>query len=166
MAGLMQLIRDYDLDTTNEDETVTNVGAALTIGHINSLIYKIWDKGGFDETADPIILTGMSQARVIAGFEKELRRVEQGERTTGYYRNVFLADAGFELPVVMDRWVPKDKLFIVDRNRISLLPLSGDGWHLEKMAKTGRNEKWQLSGQFTLQVDNANKCHGMLINLT
>lgn len=166
MCGIINLIRDPDLDTTNEDTTVINASsAALTIGYINSLVYKIWDKGGFDETADCIILVGMNQARIIAGFEKELRRVEQGERTVGYYRNVFLSDAGFELPVVMDRWVPKDKLIIIDRNRIFLKNLSGDAWHLEKMAKTGRNEKWQLSGQYTIELANADACHGMLYNL-
>jgi hypothetical protein len=34
------------------------------------------------------------------------------------------------------------------------------------MAKTGRVEKWQLSGQYTIEMRNADKCHGMLINLT
>jgi hypothetical protein len=167
MAGVIQLIRDYDLDATNEDDTVINASSsALTLAGLNSLVYKLWDKGGFDETSDPILLVGMQQARVIAGFEKELRRVEQGERQVGYYRNVFLSDAGFELPIVMDRWVPKDKLLIVDRNRISLLPLAGDNWHLEKMAKTGRNEKWQLSGQFTIEMTNTDKVHGLIYNLT
>lgn len=166
MAGVIQLIRDWDLDSTNEDDTVTNASsAALTIGMLNSLLYKIYDAGGLDETADPIILVGPKQQRVIAAFEKELRRVEQGERTFGYYRDVFLSDMGVELPVVLDRWVPSGHLIIVDRSRIWMRPMSGDNWHLEKMAKTGRSEKWQLSGQFTIELRNANACHGMLYGL-
>ena len=166
MAGLIQLIRDYDLDLTNEDSTVISASAALSIGHINSLAYKIFDAGGLDETADPVIVVGPKQARMIAGFEKELRRVEQGERTTGYYRNIFLTDMGVEMPVVHSRWFPDDKLMILDRNRVWLKPLSGDAWHLEKMAKTGRNEKWQLSGQYTIQLNNPDKCHGLIYGLT
>ena len=166
MAGIIQLIRDYNLDSTQEDSNVINVSAALTAANINSLAYKIWDAGGLDETADPIIVTGAKQARVIAAMERELRRVEQGERQTGYYRNVFLTDMGVEMPVVMDRWIREDYLIILDRSRVSIRPMSGDDWHLEKMAKTGRNEKWQLSGQFTLELGNADKCHGLLRGLS
>jgi hypothetical protein len=166
MAGIIQLIRDWNLDSTNNDTMVTQASAALTAGHINSLAYKIFDAGGLDETASPIILVGPAQARVIAAMEKELRRVEQGERTVGYYRNVFLSDMGVEMPVVMDRWMPKDKLIILDRSRISIRPMSGDSWHLEKMAKTGRNEKWQLSGQYTIELRNADKCHALLYDLS
>jgi len=140
-------------------------GAALTIALINNLLYKIWDAGGLDETSDPIIVVPAEQQRVIASFEKELRRVEQGERITGYYRDIFLSDMGKELPVVMDRWMPADKLIILDRSRVAFRALSGDSWHLEKMAKTGRSEKWQLSGQYGLEIRNPDMCHGMLIRI-
>lgn len=167
MMGVIEFIRDPDLDTTREDTTVTNAATtALTIGMLNSLLYKIYDAGGFDETADPIILVGAKQQRIISAWEKELRRVEQGERQTGYYRDVFLSDMGIEMPVVLDRWVPADKLVVIDRSRIWLRPLSGDNWHLEKMAKTGRSETWQLSGQYTLELRNADACHGLIYGLT
>ena len=82
MMGVIEFIRDPDLDTTREDTTVTNAATtALTIGMLNSLLYKIYDAGGLDETADPIILVGPTQQRMISAWEKELRRVEQGERT-------------------------------------------------------------------------------------
>lgn len=166
MAGIITYLRDPNFDGTAEETLVIDADGALTIGHINSLAYKIYDAGGLDETSDPIIVVGPSQARIIAGFEKELRRVEQGERTFGYYRNVFLSDMGVEMPVVMDRWFPKDKLAIIDRSRMSLRPMKNDAWHLEKMAKTGRNEKWQLSGQYTLEFRNADKCHGLVKDLS
>jgi hypothetical protein len=167
MAGIIQLIRDTDLDTTNEDATVINASSsALTQTRINSLAYLVWGQGGLDETSDPILVVGAKQARVIAGFESELRRVEQGERQVGYYRNLFLTDMGTEIPIVMDRWIPDDKLILLDRSRASIRPMKGDNWHIEKMAKTGRNEKWQLSGQFTLDLRNADACHGMIMGLS
>lgn len=166
MAGIIQLIRDWDLDSTDEDTTVINKSsAALTIAALNSLAYKIYDAGGLDETSDPIIAVGPQQARVIASFESYLRRVDQGERMVGYYRNVFLSDMGIEMPVVLDRWIPRDKVLLLDRSRMSIRAMKGDDWHLEKMAKTGRMEKWQLSGQFTLDLRNANACHGFIYNL-
>jgi hypothetical protein len=164
MCGLIQLIRDPDLDTTNEDSTVINLSAALTAGAINSLVNKIYEAGGFDETSDCILVAGPKQARIIAAMEKELRRVEQGERQVGYYRNVFLSDMGNELPIVMTRWFPGDKIAILDRSRMMIRPMKGDAWHMEKMAKTGRSEKWQLSGQYTFVLEQADKCHGLIYN--
>jgi hypothetical protein len=166
MQGIIKYIRDYDMDNTNEDDLVTNVAGALTIEGLNGLLYKIFDAGGLDEMSDPIIVVGGYQQRVIASWEKELRRVEQGERQVGYYRDVFMSDMGKEFPVVMDKWVPKQNLIVLDRARVSLRALVGDAWHMEKMAKTGRSEKWQISGQYTIEVRNADKCHGLLRGLT
>lgn len=166
MQGVIMYIRDPDLDNGIEDTMATDISAALTITNLNTLLYNMWDAGGLDEYADPIILVGAAQQRVIAGWEKDIRRVEQGERQVGFYRNVFLSDMGAELPVVLDRWMPKDKLVVLDRARASLRALSGDAWHMEKMAKTGRNEKWQISGQYTIELRNPDKCHGLLFNLS
>jgi dipeptidyl aminopeptidase/acylaminoacyl peptidase len=166
MNGIVAMLRDPDMDNTNEDTLVTQISGALTVGNINTLLYNIWNAGGLDEMSDPIIAVGASQQRVIAAFEKDIRRVEQGERQVGYYRDIFLSDMGTELPIVLDRWIPQDKLIVLDRSRVSLKPLQGDAWHLEKMAKTGRSEKWQLSGQYGLELRNPGKCHGMLYDLT
>jgi hypothetical protein len=111
-------------------------------------------------------VVGGKQQRVIASFESYLRRVEQGERQVGYYRDTFLSDMGKEFPIVLDRWMPIDKLLVLDRSRVALRALRGDAWHMEKMAKTGRSEKWQISGQYTIEVRNPDKCHGMLRDLT
>jgi hypothetical protein len=166
MQGLIRFVLDNGVDNasgTYDSTTVTdNNGAALTVGILNALLYKLWDNGGLDESADPIIVVGAKQQRVIAAWESELRRVEQGERTVGYYRDVFLSDMGREFPIVLDRWMPLDKVLVIDRSRVALRALSGDTWHMEKMAKTGRSEKWQLSGQYGLECRNAGACHGLI----
>lgn len=164
--GIINYIRDPDLDGTREDTSVYDASqSALTVALINALLYQMWDLGGLDETADPIIVVGANQQRIISSFEKDLRRVEQGERQVGYYRDIFLSDMGVELPIVLDRWMPETSLIVLDRSRIALRPLQGDEWHLEKMAKTGRSEKWQLSGQYGLEIRNPDSCHGILLNL-
>ena len=166
MMGIINYIRDYDMDCVVNDTLVTQVSGALTVGNLNTAIYGIWDAGGLDEMSDPIIVVGANQQRVIAAWEKDLRRVEQGERQVGYYRDIFLSDMGKEFPVVMDRWVPSDKLVVLDRARVVLKALQGDAWHMEKMAKTGRNEKWQISGQYTIELRNADKCHALMYDLS
>lgn len=166
MMGIISMIRDPNFDKTREDTMVTDIEGALTVGVINDLAYKIYEAGGLDESSDPIIVVSPKQQRIISAMEKDIRRVEQGERQVGYYRDVFLSDMGREFPVVMDRWFPTDKLLILDRSRVFLRALRGDAWHMEKMAKTGRHEKWQISGQYGLELHNPDACHGLLIDLT
>ena len=164
--GILKLIQDPAMTGTATNETVTDcAGAALTVALINAQLYKMWDLGGLDETSDPILVVGASQQRAIAGMEQDIRRVEQGERQVGYYRDIFLSDMGLELPVVLDRWMQADKVLVLDRSRVALRALQGDNWHMEKMAKTGRSEKWQLSGQFGLELRNADSCHGLMLDL-
>jgi hypothetical protein len=62
--------------------------------------------------------------------------------------------------------MPKDKVILLDKSRVALMPLKGDNWHTEKMAKTGRSEKWQMSGQFTLELRNPEEAHGLLYDLS
>jgi hypothetical protein len=166
MAGIMQLIRDPNLDTATTDNTVTQVSGALTESAINALCEKIYNRGGLDSKSNAQIIVGPYQQRVISAFEKDRIRRDPDERKAGYYITKFISDMGYELPITVDRWCPNDKLFILDKSRVALMPLKGDNWHTEKMAKTGRSEKWQLSGQFTLELRNPDEAHGMLYDLT
>ncbi|MCP4597067.1 DUF5309 family protein [Neptuniibacter sp.] len=166
MTGIINRLRDPDYDATREDTMVTaRSGNALVLSDINDLAYKIYDAGGLDDSADPIIVVGPKQQRVIAAMENGIRRAEPGERKVGYYKDVLITDMGVEMPVVLDRWFPAGMLMIMDRSRVALRPLAGDSWHLEKMAKTGRHEKWQISGQYTLEIRNADAAHGLLVDV-
>jgi hypothetical protein len=166
MAGIQQLIRDPDLDSDYDDNTVTQVSGALTESAINALCEKIYNRGGLDSKSNACIIVGPYQQRVISAFEKDRVRRDPDERRAGYYITKFISDMGYEFPIVLDRWCPNDKLFVLDKSRVALMPLKGDNWHTEKMAKTGRSEKWQLSGQFTLELRNADEAHGMLYDLS
>jgi hypothetical protein len=166
MAGLIKLIRDPNLDGTNEDSTTTNCsGGALTITRINDLCSLIYDNGGFDDQANCCIICSPYQARVIALLEEGRIRKASNELVVGSYANSVKTDLGFELPVVIDRWCPKETLIILDKSRASLMPLEGDAWHLERMAKTSRSQGYQLSGQYTLKLENPSQAHGLLIYL-
>ena len=101
MAGIISLIRDPDQNTAATDNTTIQNSAVLTADNINSLAYKIFDRGGLDDMADPIILVGPAQQRVIAAMESELRRVEQGERKVGYYRDISVSYTHLTLPTIL-----------------------------------------------------------------
>jgi hypothetical protein len=166
MAGIIQQIRDPDLDFVNEDACVSQAaGGALTITRINDLCKLMFDYGGFDDQSKCIILVGAYQSRVIALLEEGRIRRSSNELIVGSYANAVKTDLGFDLPVVLDRWMPPGTLIILDKSRAKLRPLAGDSWHLTKMAKTGRSQAYQLSGQYTVILENTDSCHGMIQNL-
>jgi hypothetical protein len=166
MAGLIQLIRDPNLDSTNSDSTVTQVSGALTEAAINALAEKVFNRGGMDAKSNCVLVVPPYQQRVISAFEKDRIRRDSDERRAGYYITKFMTDLGYDLPVLVDRWMPKDKAILLDKSRVALMPLKGDNWHTEKMAVTGRSEKWQISGQFTLELRNPDEAHGLLYDLS
>lgn len=167
MSGLIELIRDPDLDGTKEDTTVSDAsGAVLTLTKINDLCKLMYDYGGFDDQSNCCIIVGPYQARVIALLEEGRIRKASNELIVGSYANAVKTDLGFDLPVVLDRFMPNGSLIILDKSRVKLMPLSGDGWHLTKMAKTGRVDGYQLSGQYTLELRNAEAAHGLIWNLS
>jgi hypothetical protein len=166
MAGLIQLIRDYDLDGTNEDDNVSNASSgALTLTRINDLCKTMYDNGGFDDQSNCCIIVGPYQARVIALLEEGRIRKSSNELIVGSYANAVKTDLGFDLPVVIDRWCPSDTLIILDKPFAKLMPLQGDSWGLVKMAKTGRTQKYQLSGQYTVELRSSQARHGLIHNL-
>lgn len=169
MAGLFKLIRDPDLDKTNEDTCVVNAAnASLSVDMLNSLCNLIFTQGGLDEKSKPIFIMGAVQKRRFSALDKSYRRdvTDSMQGNVGYHRDSFVSDlTGDSIPVIVDRWMRSDAIILCDKSRTSIVPLQGDQWHVEKMSKTGRTEKWQLSGQYTLEVRNAEEAHGLIYNL-
>lgn len=167
MAGIIQLIMDPGLDGTAEGTTVTNAAnGALTMTRINDHCKKMWDQGGFGDDSNVCIITSAYQARIIALLEEQRIRRSSKELVVGTYANKVMTDLGFELPVVIDRWCPSEMMIFLDKNAVKLMPLKGDSWHMEKMAKSGRTQGYQLSGQYTIELRNADARHGLISNLS
>jgi hypothetical protein len=165
-SGIIQQIRDPYLTFLNPDATVANASdGALTMARINDLCAKMYGLGGLGDDSNCCIIVGPYQARVLALLEEQRIRRSSKELVVGSYANKVITDLGYEMNVVLERWLPADKLLIIDKNAIALMPLKGDSWHMEKMAKTGRRQKFQLSGQYTLRVTNADAKHGLIYGL-
>jgi len=168
MAGILSLIRNPAMATVRDANGYTiedASGSGLTMTKINSLTEKIYSRGGFDDQSNCCIIVGPAQARVIALLEEQRIRKSSKELVVGSYANKIQTDLGFELDVVLDRWFPPDVLCVLDKSRVKLMPLAGDAWHMEKMAKTSRVQGYQLSGQYTMELRNPDEAHGMIIQL-
>lgn len=143
--------------------TANNVTTAetLTPSVINTSAKKIFNLGG---TPDFIVM-GATQKQKVSAFDQEFRRSTMDTTRAGYTIDEFVTDLGVNLRVIMDRWMPADSFVIGDSSRIKVLPLRGRQFLLERLAKTGDAENWQIVGEYTAEFRNAGQVlawHGNL----
>lgn len=155
MGGLMDYIKHATSGNTN------STAETLTPSVLNAMVKQIWDDGGNPD----LILVGGLQKQKISGFDKEYRRSTMDTNRAGFVIDEFVSDLGVNLRVVVDRWIPEDMCFVVDSTRIAIKPLQGRAFFLEKLAKTGDREKWQIVGEYTMEVKQAAKAHAIHWNL-
>jgi len=157
--GTMGGLIDYIKHATNGNTTSTV--ETLVPSVLNAMIKQIWDDGGSPD----MVLVGGSQKQKISAFDKEYRRSTMDSRRAGFTVEEFVSDLGISLRVVVDRWIPSDMAIVIDSSRVMIKPLQGRSFFLEKLAKTGDSENWQIVGEYTMEVKQAAKAHAIHWNL-
>ncbi len=147
--GTMGGLIDYTgwINTANK----TTTSETLTPTVLNTMIKQVWDDGG---DPDFVLVSGL-QKQKISTFDQEFRRSTLDTRRAGYTVEEFVSDLGISLRVIVDRWVPDDVAIVGDSRKIKILPLKGRAFFLEKLAKTGDADQWQIVGEYTMEVRNA-----------
>jgi len=156
MGGLIDFISHATDGNTNSN------AETLTPSVLNAMIKQIWDDGGNPD----MVIVGGSQKQKISDFDKEYRRSSIDTRRSGFTVEEFVSDLGIQLKVVVDRWMPSDHAVVVDSSRLTVRPLTGRGFFVEALAKTGDSTKFQVVGEYTMEVKHAAKAHAIHWNLT
>ena len=140
---------------------VNGSAETLTPSVINTMAKQVFDDGGMPD----MILVGGLQKQKISAFDQEYRRSTLDTRRAGFTVEEFVTDLGWNLRVVVDRWVPNDVCLVLDSSKLKIMPLNGRAFFLEQLAKTGDSVKWQIVGEYTMEVRNAAEAHAYHFNL-
>ncbi|NUQ35053.1 MAG: DUF5309 family protein [Planctomycetaceae bacterium] len=136
-------------------------GAALTEDILNATIRAAWEKGG---RPNAIVCNGF-QKRKISGFVSSGTQFVPGETRLRSLIDVYESDFGVQR-VILSRWVPADKLLILDLDKVQVMPLAGRSFSTKPLATTGDFRKAQVIGEYTLEVHNASDGgHAVIANL-
>ncbi|MCC6573285.1 MAG: DUF5309 family protein [Planctomycetes bacterium] len=156
MGGLLQFI-------SGADAVVDNAGAAaLTEEVLNASLRKCWEKGG---RPGAIVCNGF-QKRKISNFIQSSRRYEPEGTTLRNLVDIYESDFGVQR-VILSRWVPADKILLLDLDKIQVLPLQGRSFFVKPLAESGDFRKAQIIGEYTLEIVNgADGGHGVITNLS
>ena len=157
MGGLIDFIGFISAATGN----VNGTAETLTPSVVNAMAKQIFDKGGMPTH----LVVGGLQKQKISTFDQEFRRSTLDSRRSGYTVEEFVTDLGMNLQIVVDRWVPSDVALVIDSSKVKVMPLRTRAFFLEKLAKTGDSNDWQIIGEYTAEVRNAAEAHAYHFNL-
>ena len=127
---------------------------------LNAALKSIWDNsnGGVDT-----IVVGGAQKRKINSFASGSRAYLPDDQVYSDMISVYESDFGV-CRVVMSRWVPSDKVLLLDSSRISVMPMQGRSFQFKPLAATGDSISGQVLGEYTIEFKNEN-AHGVISGL-
>lgn len=135
-------------------------GDELNEAVLNAALKRVWENSS--GSVDTIVVGG-AQKRKLNGFAGGSRAYLPEDTRFRNMINVYESDFGV-CKVVLSRWVPADKVLLLDSSRIGVLPLQGRNFHFKPLAATGDSVTGQVIGEYTLEFKNE-AAHGVIENL-
>jgi len=138
-----------------------NAGGAIVKADIDTLAEYITIDGGHPD----ILVCHPSIANDIRGIIDSSSFVRVGLMNEDFgMKGVRTVHTQYgDLALIMDRWCPTDKVFMLDSSRIGYYTLRD--WETYPLAKTGDADKGEVIGEFSLLVAN-DKAHGWIYGIT
>jgi hypothetical protein len=162
MGGLISMITTNAMSPgTGGIPLGTSGGTDLTEPMLNAALRQVWE--GSAGRVDTLVVGGALKRR-INSFLTPLREAGTGSEVFRDGVSVYESDFG-TCRVVLSRWVPPDTCLLLDRSRISVLPLAGRSFHYRPLGASGDRDQGQLIGEYTLELRNES-AHGVLRGLT
>lgn len=135
-------------------------GNELTEEVLNAALRLIWEQSG--GRVDTIVCGGVQKRRINSFIRSAISYTPADTRVRDLV-SVYESDFGV-CRVVLSRWVPADKVLLLDSSRIEVLPLAGRSFQYQPLASTGDSVNGLVVGEYTLEFRNEN-AHGVIRNL-
>jgi hypothetical protein len=163
-------IQDFMVDNiVAANPLVDYTTTTLTYKSIDDLCLKLWNNGADPSEGLKIVTSGVSK-QVIGGWDADKVRTTITEGQVGREVTVFKSTLGFEMEVIADPVVDKNNLFIINPNKISLIPFrpfDKEAWGKGTGTPNGDDMYYQRTlGEFTLEVLDPGYGHAALSYLT
>ncbi|MBK8208008.1 MAG: DUF5309 family protein [Planctomycetes bacterium] len=155
MGGLLQFI-------SGAGAAVSDAASAdLDEPLLNAALRTCWEAGG---RPNAIVCNGF-QKRKISSFIQSARRYEPDTTALRNLVDVYESDFGVQR-VILSRWVPADKVLLLDLDKLQVLPLQGRSFFVKPLAESGDFRKAQIIGEYTLEILNGGDGgHGLITAL-
>lgn len=147
---------------------ITNVlaggGTAITNARLNTMVESVWAAGGFESGGNYAFIAPANQIARIRAIDENNRTYDHKDKSAGAQINVFISDLVGDIKIIPNKNMSSTEIFLVDLDRLSIVPLRGRGFAHTYLGKVGDSEKGQVVGEYTLKMVQE-KAHAKAINL-
>ena len=135
----------------------------MTEATFNSMVAECWDNGGTPN----VVVANVKQIRLFTSWDSSRVRTTPDAKLGGHWVTKYLTDTGVEVEFIPIRKFPVNLAFVLDTDKIKLIPKKGQKLNLEKLARIGAYNRWQIISEMTMKMEGYNKGHhGMFTALT
>ena len=160
-AGLMNGVAGF-LNAYTANAWVDNSTTTLTESAFNNLVAECWENGGTPN----VFVANKKQIRLFTDFDDSKVRTRPDAKIGGHWVTTYLTDMGLEIDLIPLRHAPMNYGFVLDTNLMTLVPKKGRKLNLEKLAKVGDYERWQMISEYTLEFRKYDMgAHGLFMEL-
>ncbi len=161
-GGILQYLQNGITEST---------GGAISSTILNNVFEAIFAAGGMSQRY--AICVAPNQARRISAF-MTAGNVPVGTKITdtGFAVNKFRGDIPafsgnpYEAFIAVDPNLPKDRLLVVDLDKLNLIPLEGRTWTDLDASPNGADYfARRILGEYTFEIKNGKTCHGQAVGL-
>jgi len=124
----------------------------LTEDILNAALRIAWESSS--GTIDTIVVNGFQKRRINSMLFPNRSYSASDDRLREFV-SVYESDFGV-CRVILSRWVPADSVLLLDRSRLSVMPLGGRSFHYKPLSSTGDSEVGEMIGEYTLEMRNEN----------
>lgn len=156
----MQGIKEWLFATSGANLKNPSSAEALSPGILEEMANDVWEDGGVVNAA----VSHLKQTNKISSFYKESIRYAPNDRTRGSFVNKIILGNGMELSVVTNHWVAQHELCLLDMSKIFWVPFRD--LVVKPVAATGDADKYQMIGEYTLELRNPTEAHALHANLS
>lgn len=162
VAGFMNGVAGF-LNGATSNDWVDNSTTSLTESTFNNMVATCWENGG-----TPNVFVGnVKQMRLFTDWDDSKIRTRPDARMGGHWITSYLSDTGIEIDLVPLRKAPMNYGFLLDTNLMTLVPKKGRKLIVEKLARVGDYDRWQLLSEYTLEFRKYDMgAHAMFLELT
>lgn len=149
----MQGIRTQ-LTTINSTVTASSF-AANPHKYLGDAFQNVFSQGGSPDTETWAIVAGATYFRNISDLNDT--KVQDSNKEELFKRVIrrYVGPLG-AADVILARTLPATEAIIIPRERVKVVPLQGRSFLYEDLAKTGDNQKGQITGEYTAEVFHPN----------
>ncbi len=145
-AGLMNGVAGF-LNAYAGGNFVDNSTTSLTESSFNDSVAACWEAGGTPN----VFVANVKQIRLFTDWDDSKIRTRPDSKMGGHWITSYLTDTGLEIDLVPLRMAPMNYGFVLDTALMSLVPKRGRKLIVEKLARVGDYDRWQLLSEYTLE---------------